>query len=657
MYIEKAQVVRNLWTMQSAKLSYVASSFINKYVSEPSLNPKSHCSVFAIFVGTCLLSQLFATSSQLFGQDSRVKPRTWTTKDGTRQVVATFVNQTTKGVVLRRQDTNAVITVPFDLLSEADQQYAQQQSAKHRMRPTKPTGAARTWTSKDGKFEVFARLVDSSETVITLVREDDNRELKVPRGSLSKNDLEYLASLQKPNAADTTSPSIGIEMPDAPLIEPGASFPSDSDIPMNLVPYFEAIKNDDVEKVDELDDVIEDMPDPPVELIPALAWALQAPSYEARDLACSCIGKLRHHARPALGDVARFRDNYKAEESYVYAYRALVQLGYMGDYPAVLHDEDDDVRAYAAHALVEADSLDDDVIKSLIELVSDTDPDQSFVRRQAMEPLAAVRPMTDEIVKLLEDALPDDGGLTRLDAIYALGYAAPVSEYARNVLDKAKNEDADSAELVAESIKYGKEFEAKRNARKRGATSSPAIANNNKLQQIPEKTIAQDQPTASESTKLRVKAVTNDVIALLPFCQVDNMGFTDWSVEGKTPPKFAASSANGKEFVFVSVDSVKKTQEAKLAFVKEELKKLIGTLELGSHTQLRATQLDPNLTVRAGIQFEVNGIRPSGEPVFWYVRMKFDDPKQTYIFKSVAPSAARSFELIKISDTFRMLPE
>jgi hypothetical protein len=129
--------------------------------------------------------------------------RTWTDTQG-RQIQGKFVRYHDGNVVILRG--GKAITVPFESLSDADQQYVRKElkakgledllsSPEEMSRPLDadgklPTpGAERTWTSNDGK-QIRARLVGILNDQVTLLYQE--REVTLPLSRLSAADQEYV---------------------------------------------------------------------------------------------------------------------------------------------------------------------------------------------------------------------------------------------------------------------------------------------------------------------------------------------------------------------------------------------------------------------------------------------------------------------------------
>jgi hypothetical protein len=151
--------------------------------------------------------------------------RTWTESSG-KQTQGKFVRYHEGDVVILRG--SKVVTIPFETLSDEDQEYVRKELAKKGQADQLPSpsskgsgvgrgsadgrfpspGPERTWTSNDGK-QIRASLVGASGDKVTLLVKGQERTIPISR--LSDDDQEYVKQEQgkQRNNASPTQPQPG----------------------------------------------------------------------------------------------------------------------------------------------------------------------------------------------------------------------------------------------------------------------------------------------------------------------------------------------------------------------------------------------------------------------------------------------------------------
>ncbi|WP_442510453.1 HEAT repeat domain-containing protein [Novipirellula sp. SH528] len=163
-------------------------------------------------------------------------------------------------------------------------------------------------------------------------------------------------------------------------------------------------------------------------------------------------------------------------------------------------------------------------------------------------------------------------------------------------------------------------------------------------------------PEQVPSNDVNVRPVTRDVVALTPYCQIGNFEDLDWRLAYREPTTFIAEKADYTESIVVVIEPRVESQEEKRALIKKTFEDQIEQWELRDYKIVRATQLDPIQTIRAGVQFVFSAKHTDDDQLRENItRIKFDDPNYIYIFKASAKSSERVQSLIGITDTFRKM--
>lgn len=102
----------------------------------------------------------------LFCLPSAVQARVWTDSTGKYTLEAELVTFNDKSVVLQRAD-HELVAFPIEKLSKADREYLKSKETAQSVEKT--TGAAQTWTLRDGT-QLMGRVVDYATADITLQR-------------------------------------------------------------------------------------------------------------------------------------------------------------------------------------------------------------------------------------------------------------------------------------------------------------------------------------------------------------------------------------------------------------------------------------------------------------------------------------------------------
>ena len=241
-----------------------------------------------------------------------------------------------------------------------------------------------------------------------------------------------------------------------------------------------------------------------------------------------------------------------------------------------------------------------------------------------------------------------------------LAAAYPASPKARSIWDGLM-ESWEVTGLLETKFDEAQKREKKRRSKKPGgvATSSGKVAlqPTKSKPSVGEPINGQSPTPISDAIAVRPADTAGNVMTLAPYCQLDNIPGATWRVRHQDPPTFHCSVIGLPDSADLQIAEKCETQQARLKLLNAQFEALVRDMQSRGYRDIRGTQIDQDKTIGAGVQFEVTGQHLSLGQICWYVRVKFDHPKWTFVFRGKSGRQARALELVKVSDTMRLLPE
>ena len=608
-------------------------------------------------------------------------------------------------VVLERTDNGKVITVPTRVLSQSDIAYLKSLAQKApagatesddvdepkmvaKERPSLPEFATqpRKWTSKSGTT-IVARLVSPAGDGIALRREDNGKEIVVPIAALSKVDIDFLKEVDRveresdgmPVKAVTMveddEPEMAIEADTEPeqtlklMIEPGSPFPSTKGLNSDLVAIANAIESVDKDQLKGMIEVTnglihggKDMSP----LLPHIAWGLQA---KPHGLYASYLLKVLDpisdspKAQSIIPDLVVYTQERLAENDVDPLYRSMPVLAKLGYYdliePNLLH-ENTEIQSAALGSIVTL--LDKKVAptQGMMEKVRKcVQQDYDLFRSSRVcAILGRIRPFDDQAFLYFDKCTAEEDYFA---AARGLAAAYFVSQRAKTMLDKWATE-LDEETFFKELIEKSREREARLRRMKSGGiakSSGLTVGTSVRVSVAEPQPMTRPVPADPPSNKIEVRVADNlgNLMTLAPYCQIENIPGTTWRVYRQQPPTFHSTLTGTVDKVLLQVADKCDTQETRLALLNAELDALKNNMLKDGYSNLRATKIDQGRQIGAGVQFEMSGEHPRFGVTYWYVRVNFGHPKWTMVFRAKSHRQARALELVKISETMRLLPQ
>ena len=301
---------------------------------------------------------------------------------------------------------------------------SQSYSRVHRSDPSATsTHPPRTWTSRNGKSEIVAKLISQSGNKVVLERKDTGKRLTVALAQLSEADNKYVQGLSRISSTnDTAAASVahGKSMePDNGDATPSKAskltvdeFPSVDKVPREMAELAEMIRTDDIDEILRIDNRLREMEKGLTELLPYIAWARDNDGYKSIAGLLVLIRKFPEDAKPLIPDLKRkltFQVSSKFPNRQALIIRTLALIGDASALPKALSSPHDEIRTAVPSTF--ADLLDrygylrEGDINVLLRLAADTSPKFSMTRGRTLQFLGKVRPLPKDAVTLIKSAV------------------------------------------------------------------------------------------------------------------------------------------------------------------------------------------------------------------------------------------------------------
>lgn len=172
------------------------------------------------------------------------------------------------------------------------------------------------------------------------------------------------------------------------------------------------------------------------------------------------------------------------------------------------------------------------------------------------------------------------------------------------------------------------------------------------------KVVETDISLEERRNKIEVRPVQGNVYSLAPFCQIDQLPGFRWQLDSEDPPSFSAASPDGLETLLVNIESKVTKQIEKRKLANKVFDTLVQRIKTTGFVDIKGTKIGPKKKIRDGIQLKLSALHPpTGDRAHCVIRIKYDDPKHSFVFMAIAQTPDRAAELVKFSDTFRQWPE
>ena len=561
------------------------------------------------------------------------KPRKWTSKTGST-VVATFVSLAGGRVSLRRKDNGKAITIPISALSSADIEFLRELERSEREGTPPPANIATAPAKVD------------------------------PAPAKSSMAPAEIANATNDEAGEPTQPlSIG-----EPLVKAGDPFPSIDGLDPELVAIAKGIEsltheNDEIKRLERRTrELIEQGKDMTL-LLPHFSWGFQtSPNnwYKAYlYVSMRSIVKLPG-GEAVLPDLLIYSHKCIAENLTSSLYHTMFLLATLGHYDLIepcLEHESVHVREAGLNGIIALMTQNVTPSQRMMDLVwkNTEHKGEQYMAQDICVILGFQRPVDDRAFVYYEKCR--ERMLGHLDFLAA---AYPASPKARSIWDGLM-ESWEVTGLLETKFDEAQKREKKRRSKKPGgvATSSGKVAlqPTKSKPSVGEPINGQSPTPISDAIAVRPADTAGNVMTLAPYCQLDNIPGATWRVRHQDPPTFHCSVIGLPDSADLQIAEKCETQQARLKLLNAQFEALVRDMQSRGYRDIRGTQIDQDKTIGAGVQFEVTGQHLSLGQICWYVRVKFDHPKWTFVFRGKSGRQARALELVKVSDTMRLLPE
>ena len=280
-------------------------------------------------------------------------------------------------------------------------------SRVHRSDPSATSAhPPRTWTSKNGKSTIVAKLISQSGDKVVLERKDTGKRLTVALAQLSEADNEYVRRIQRIN--DVDEPVTVWVAPEKSVSPAGGNIESSRTVESQMAELAKIIRSDDFDEIMTIDDRLEEMNQGLGPLIPHLAWALNNDEYESIVLIDSLIRKFPADAKPLIPELKKTLTSQPSGEFVFRQAIRITTLALLGEgapLSKALTSPDDMVRIAVPDTFWEVLKRDgflrEGDVDVLMKLASDTSSDFDRTRMRSLHVLGKVRPLPDNAVNLI----------------------------------------------------------------------------------------------------------------------------------------------------------------------------------------------------------------------------------------------------------------
>ncbi len=158
------------------------------------------------------------------------------------------------------------------------------------------------------------------------------------------------------------------------------------------------------------------------------------------------------------------------------------------------------------------------------------------------------------------------------------------------------------------------------------------------------------------STKVEIRADKGNLVTLAPFCQITTPKNFEWKLLSTKPPVFAADDPCDEGTFRVEIESPATSQAGKQAMMMKVYQAQLQELKDYGFLNIKEPKMDPNRKLGDAVKFVISAKHPILQTnMHWAVRVMFDKPKHTFVFKGIAFKEERAHELVKRSNSFRKL--
>jgi hypothetical protein len=159
-----------------------------------------------------------------------------------------------------------------------------------------------------------------------------------------------------------------------------------------------------------------------------------------------------------------------------------------------------------------------------------------------------------------------------------------------------------------------------------------------------------------EPQKPEIVVEKGSLVTLSPYCQVTTPKGFEWKILSAKPPVFSADGTGGNASFRVQINAPATSQAEKQAMARWVYEGQLQELQEQGFQNIKPPKMDFSRQLDNAVKFVFSAKHPTTESKFhWAIRILFDQPNHTFVFKGIALKEKRAHELVKRSNSLRPL--